>query len=212
MRLGGGPKARLRFRSDRVAEALTARQAGERSRTPNRRLPRVLLGAADAYRPPRVPNCCPFAVAERKMWPEPHKVGRRPRQRARPRHRRSWLRRDPHATRRTGALRPPAARISRCQDREESLMARASTGGVVEKTTSRGTSYALRFRALGKRQFVHVGHQADGVTERTQTVNWSTSSSRSAEGSGSRPSRWSPWRRRVRSRRFTSSRQSGSRP
>ena len=43
-------------------------------------------------------------------------------------------------------------------------MARASTGGVVEKTTSRGTSYALRFRALGKRQFVHVGHQADGVT------------------------------------------------
>jgi integrase len=41
-------------------------------------------------------------------------------------------------------------------------MARASTGGIVEKPTSRGTSYGLRFRALGKRQFVHLGHAADG--------------------------------------------------
>jgi len=41
-------------------------------------------------------------------------------------------------------------------------MGRTSTGGVVEKATTRGTSYALRFRALGKRQFVHVGYAADG--------------------------------------------------
>jgi Phage integrase, N-terminal SAM-like domain len=41
---------------------------------------------------------------------------------------------------------------------------RRSTGGVVEKATSRGTSYGIRFRALGKRQFVFVGNSADGVT------------------------------------------------
>ena len=43
-------------------------------------------------------------------------------------------------------------------------MARKSTGGIVEKTTLRGTSYGIRFRALGRRQFVHVGHEADGTT------------------------------------------------
>ena len=45
-------------------------------------------------------------------------------------------------------------------------MPRASTGGVVEKTTVRGTSFALRFRALGKRQFLHLGCTADGWTRR----------------------------------------------
>lgn len=43
-------------------------------------------------------------------------------------------------------------------------MARKSTGGVVEKQTRRGTSYGVRFRALGRRQFVHVGYAIDGVT------------------------------------------------
>jgi integrase len=43
-------------------------------------------------------------------------------------------------------------------------MARKSTGGVVEKFTRRGTSYGIRFRALGRRQFIHVGYAADGVT------------------------------------------------
>lgn len=43
-------------------------------------------------------------------------------------------------------------------------MARRSTGGIVEKPTTRGTSYGIRFRALGKRRFQHVGHSADGVT------------------------------------------------
>ena len=43
-------------------------------------------------------------------------------------------------------------------------MARRSTGGVVEKETRRGMSYGIRFRALGRRQFVHVGYAADGVT------------------------------------------------
>ncbi len=43
-------------------------------------------------------------------------------------------------------------------------MARVSTGGVVEKETLRGRSFAIRFRALGDRQFEHVGYEADGVT------------------------------------------------
>lgn len=43
-------------------------------------------------------------------------------------------------------------------------MARKSTGGVVEKQTRRGASFGIRFRALGRRQFVHVGYAADGVT------------------------------------------------
>jgi integrase len=44
------------------------------------------------------------------------------------------------------------------------MAARRSTGGVVEKATSRGTSYGIRFRALGRRQFVLIGNSADGVT------------------------------------------------
>jgi integrase len=43
-------------------------------------------------------------------------------------------------------------------------MARPVTGAVVEKSTTRGTSYALRFRALGARQFQHLGYEADGWT------------------------------------------------
>src|SRR5690242_17440205 len=43
-------------------------------------------------------------------------------------------------------------------------MAKAATGGVVEKSTARGTSYALRFRALGKRQFIHLGYASEGWT------------------------------------------------
>ena len=41
-------------------------------------------------------------------------------------------------------------------------MAKAATGSVVEKTTTRGTSYALRFRALGTRRFVHLGYAGEG--------------------------------------------------
>lgn len=43
-------------------------------------------------------------------------------------------------------------------------MARRSTGGIVERETTRGTSYGVRFRAFGRRQFVLVGSSADGVT------------------------------------------------
>jgi integrase len=43
---------------------------------------------------------------------------------------------------------------------------RRSTGGIVERTTSRGISYHVRFRAAGVRQSVYVGHKADGVTRR----------------------------------------------
>lgn len=45
-------------------------------------------------------------------------------------------------------------------------MARQATGAVVEKQTQRGTSYALRFRALGTRQFVHLGYDDEGWTRR----------------------------------------------
>jgi integrase len=43
-------------------------------------------------------------------------------------------------------------------------MTRKSTGGVVEKDTRRGRSYGIRFRALGRRQFVHVGYADEGCT------------------------------------------------
>jgi hypothetical protein len=43
-------------------------------------------------------------------------------------------------------------------------MSRRSTGGVVEKATSRGTNYGIRYRAGGRRVFQLVGNSADGVT------------------------------------------------
>jgi hypothetical protein len=43
-------------------------------------------------------------------------------------------------------------------------MPRRSTGGIVEKATARGTSYGMRFRALGRRQFVQIGYSNDGCT------------------------------------------------
>jgi integrase len=43
-------------------------------------------------------------------------------------------------------------------------MARRSTGGVVERQTGRGTSYAIRFRVGGQRMFQLVGHERDGTT------------------------------------------------
>lgn len=43
-------------------------------------------------------------------------------------------------------------------------MARRSTGGVVERQTSRGTSYAIRFRVAGQRRFQLVGYEQEGVT------------------------------------------------
>jgi integrase len=41
-------------------------------------------------------------------------------------------------------------------------MARPATGQVVEKTTARGRSYALRFRAYGQRHYLTLGTTADG--------------------------------------------------
>lgn len=43
-------------------------------------------------------------------------------------------------------------------------MARRSTGGIVERQTSRGTSYAIRFRVGGQRRFQLVGYEQDGTT------------------------------------------------
>jgi integrase len=41
---------------------------------------------------------------------------------------------------------------------------RQSTGGIVERETSRGRSFAIRFRAGGQRQFQLVGYEHDGAT------------------------------------------------
>lgn len=43
-------------------------------------------------------------------------------------------------------------------------MARPANGSIVERKGARGTSYAVRFRAYGERQFVTVGHSGDGWT------------------------------------------------
>ncbi len=43
-------------------------------------------------------------------------------------------------------------------------MPRPATGQIVEKSTARGTVYALRFRAYGRRQYVTLGADADGWT------------------------------------------------
>ena len=43
-------------------------------------------------------------------------------------------------------------------------MARPATGQVVEKVGARGRSFALRFRAYGKREYVTLGKDTDGWT------------------------------------------------
>ena len=49
-------------------------------------------------------------------------------------------------------------------------MARAANGQVVERASGRGTTYALRFRAEGRRHFVTLGARDDGWTrERADT-------------------------------------------
>jgi hypothetical protein len=55
-------------------------------------------------------------------------------------------------------------RASRGTTDEEATMARRSTGGVVERRTTRGTSYAIRFRVAGQRQFQLIGYEQDGTT------------------------------------------------
>jgi integrase len=62
--------------------------------------------------------------------------------------------------RRRVALRNHDREESRHGDYEEGqLMPRPATGQVIERKTRSGvTSYALRFRAYGKRQFVHLGY------------------------------------------------------
>jgi integrase len=45
-------------------------------------------------------------------------------------------------------------------------MARPSTGQVVERTGKADTTYALRFRAYGKREYVTLGTKAEGWTRR----------------------------------------------
>ena len=50
-------------------------------------------------------------------------------------------------------------------------VARKGTGGIVAKDTRGGTSYGIRFRALGRRQFAHVGYAADGVSRRDASAS-----------------------------------------
>lgn len=45
-------------------------------------------------------------------------------------------------------------------------MARPPTGQVLERTTSRGRTYALRFRAYGRREYVTLGSSEEGWTRR----------------------------------------------
>jgi integrase len=45
-------------------------------------------------------------------------------------------------------------------------MARPATGSVVERKGAQGTTFAARFRAYGERQYVTLGHSADGYTLR----------------------------------------------
>src|SRR4051794_3456896 len=45
-------------------------------------------------------------------------------------------------------------------------MARTATGQVVERQSKRGTTYALRFRAYGSREYVTLGCSADGWSRR----------------------------------------------
>ena len=102
---------------------------------------------------------------------------------------------------------------SKHPNRREALMAKAATGGVVEKSTARGTSYALRFRALGERQFIHLGYASEGWTR-------ARAESELAERAGRRSARPMATTARSgggggsghgRSRRSTSSPASGSR-
>jgi hypothetical protein len=43
-------------------------------------------------------------------------------------------------------------------------MARPAPGQVVERRGTQGRTFAIRFRAYGKRQYVTLGQQADGWT------------------------------------------------
>ncbi len=45
-------------------------------------------------------------------------------------------------------------------------MARASTGTVVERNTTRGKVFAIRFRAYGRREYVTLGRSEDGWTSK----------------------------------------------
>jgi integrase len=46
------------------------------------------------------------------------------------------------------------------------MMARPATGTIVEKSTSSGTSYAIRFRAYGDRQYELLGYASEGWNRR----------------------------------------------
>ena len=52
------------------------------------------------------------------------------------------------------------------------MATRRSTGGVVVDARRKSAVYALRFRALGKRQYVTLGTEAEGWT--TAHKQWSS--------------------------------------
>ena len=54
--------------------------------------------------------------------------------------------------------------VAMARTEETELMARPATGEVLERSTKRGTVYALRFRAHGQRQYLTLGGKSDGWT------------------------------------------------
>jgi hypothetical protein len=88
-------------------------------------------------------------------------------------------------------------------------MARPPTGAIIEKRTTRGTSYALRFRAYGQRRYVTLGTTKDGWNRRAPKMSCRMSSPTCAAGSGGRlPPH--PKLRSSQTRPFTRSRANGS--
>jgi len=88
-------------------------------------------------------------------------------------------------------------------------MARKATSQVIERDGKRGRTYALRFRAYGRREYITLGTAEEGWTHHKAEVELETSSRTYGAGSGSRliPSPWS--RNRARSRPSTSWPRSG---
>ena len=131
---------------------------------------------------------------------------------SRPRHRKRPPARRPR--RRRAVPSRARGRIGRSSSGARSKgghVPKASTGGVVEKTTSRGTSFALRFRALGERQFLHLGYASEGWTRARADEELRNVLADVRRGIWQPPPNRDRRRRRARFPRFTSSPAGGSR-
>jgi integrase len=68
-------------------------------------------------------------------------------------------------------------------------MARRAEGTVVPRRWKNGTGYALRFHALGERQYVTLGMESDGWTRARAEVELANTMADVHRGLGSRPRR-----------------------